>query len=160
MDQTSVDLSGLRDLHIPTEPNFWPPAYGWWVILLAVIGAFILGGILFHIWHNLPVVYALRKLNKITAHQTNDLEYLKQISMLFKRVAIAVYGRATVAPLSDQKWQDFLLASAQNTLTEQQAHLLAFALYEPNTKLKLDRLIFAQNAANWIKKVFKNKKSS
>ncbi len=160
MDTPQIDLSGLRDIHLPIKPDFWPLAWGWWALLGGIILAIIAIIVFLRFWRNLPEVYALRKLNKITADKKDDLEYLKAVSTLLKRVAIAVYGRTQIALLSDQTWQDFLLQAAPETLTEKQAHQLAFAIYEPKQKTPLKRPVFAQNAAEWIKKVFKNKKSS
>ncbi|MBQ4472388.1 MAG: DUF4381 domain-containing protein [Alphaproteobacteria bacterium] len=107
MTDTPIDLSELRDIHLPIKPDFWPLATGWWITLGAVLAAVITLFILFKIWHNLPVVYAVRKLKKISNDKNGVLEYLKGVSALLKRVAIKAYGRPTVAPLSDQKWQVF-----------------------------------------------------
>lgn len=155
-----IDLSGLKDLHILSEPSLWPLAIGWWV-LFGIIVAVCLGTLVFrHFWRQRPSVYAIRKLNKMTVQMTDDLSYLKEVSRLLKRVAIAVYGRPQIAPLSDQKWQDFLLAAASDTLTKQEAHWIAFAPYESKFKGSLNRGLFANHLTLWIKKVFKNKKSS
>jgi len=155
-----IDLSGLKDLHILSEPSLWPLASGWWV-LTGIIGALVLGTlILYHFWRQRPSVYAIRKLNKMTDQISDDLSYLKEVSQLIKRVAIAVYGRPKIAPLSDQKWQDFLLSAAPDTLTKQEAHWIAFAPYELKFKGSLNRVLFTNHLTLWIKKVFKNKKSS
>ena len=160
MTDTPIDLSGLRDIHLPIKPDFWPLATGWWVTIAGGIVLLIAVIVLFRIWHDLPVVYAVRKLKKINNDKNNDLAYLKEVSALLKRVAIKAYGRPAVAPLSDQTWQDFLLQSAPYTLTQAQAHLLAFAIYEPLPRKPIDRALLTKNAESWIKKVLKNKKSS
>lgn len=155
-----IDLSGLRDLHLLSQPSVWPLATGWWVL----IGFFIiicLGSFLFYrIWRQKPSVYAIRKLKKMEGEIGDDLIYLKNISQLLKRVAIAVYGRPQIAPLSDQKWQDFLLSSAPHTLTKQEARWIAFAPYESKFSGVLDRPLLTDHLCLWIKKVFENKKSS
>ena len=30
-------LANLRDIHLPTMPGFWPPAIGWWLLVIATI---------------------------------------------------------------------------------------------------------------------------
>ena len=90
----------------------------------------------------------------------NDLEYLKNISHLLKRVAIAAYGRPKIAPLSDEKWQNFLISAAPDTLTKNEAHLIAFAPYENKLKHRVSRDNLTNHCLLWIKKVLKNKKSS
>ena len=84
----------------------------------------------------------------------------EKLSQLLKRVAIAVYDRPSIAPLSDEKWQDFLLRTAPNTFTKSEAHLIAFAPYENKLKRPLSRNEIAEHAQMWVKKVLKNKKSS
>ena len=154
-----IDLSGLRDLHIPTEPSFWPLAYGWWVLLALVLLGIIALLVCWYLWQQRPVVYAL-KCQKQIAKEPDDFYFLKEISQLLKRVAIAAYGRPKIAPLSDQKWQDFLINVAPSIFTKDQAHLIAFAIYQPDKKISLSRDDFNRAVTLWIKKVFKNKKSS
>lgn len=155
-----IDLSGLKDLHILSEPSFWPLATGWWVLIGVIVILCLSALIFYHFWRQRPSVYAIRKLNKMTVQISDDLTYLKEVSQLLKRVAIAVYGRPKIAPLSDQKWQDFLLSAGPDTLTKQEARWIAFAPYESKFKGSLDRVLFANHLTLWIKKVFKNKKSS
>ena len=82
---------------------------------------------------------------------------LKLLSQLLKRVAMAQYGRKEIAPLSEDSWQEFLLSAAPDTFTQNQVHLLAFALYAPNHPIN-DSTLY-ENARQWIKKVLKSKKS-
>ncbi len=154
-----IDLSGLRDLHIPQDPGFWPPSNNLWIVLALCVAGIIFLIIAFHLWQKRPVVYAIKQYKKISQSASNNQLYLKQVSQLLRQVSIAVYGRAKIAPLSDQKWQDFLLNVAPGILTKEIAHLISFAPYQTNVPVvpheKLNRLV-----PLWIKKVFKNKNSS
>lgn len=158
--QPKIDLSGLKDLHLLAQPDIWPLAYGWWIIIGGVCALFILAMIGFVLWRRRPVVYAIRKINKLGQKNVEDLVYIKKISQLLRRVAIAADGRPAVAQLSDTKWQQFLLDRAPDTLTEQEAHLIAFAPYEPTPTLNLNRSVLTNHLVLWVKKVLKNKKSS
>lgn len=158
--QPEIDLSGLRDLHLLAQPNWWPLAYGWWVII-AFVCIIILLAVLFWVhWRHKPDIYAIRKLTKISQKESDDLLYVKKISQLLRRVAIAADGRAAVAQLSDTKWQRFLQERAPDILPEYEAHLIAFAPYEPAIKKTINRPVFEDHLAQWIKKVLKSKKSS
>lgn len=33
----------LRDIHLPAEPSWWPPAPGWWLLALIIVIALLLG---------------------------------------------------------------------------------------------------------------------
>ena len=155
-----IDLSGLRDLHLLSKPSLWPLATGWWVVLATLLIITIICIVWAHLRRQRPDIYAVRKAKKMAQNIPDDLDYLKNISQLLKRVGIVLYGRPQIAPLSDSKWQEFLTKQAPDTFTEKEAHLIAFAPYEQKLKTKLNREQFTQHVALWIKKVFKNKKSS
>jgi len=147
-----VDLSGLRDIHLPIKPNFWPLATGWYILSIILLAVILTSFMLWH-WHkNKPLPYALKELKKI---QENPENQLKLLSQLLKRVAMVKYGRKEVAPLSEDSWQEFLLSAAPDTLTQKQAHLLAFVIYAPDKPIK-DTTLY-KNARQWIKVVLKNK---
>ena len=104
-----VDLSGLRDIHIPKEPSWWPPAIGWWIVLGGIIIACLICLISFLRWYNHPRQYALRELKKTFDEAPNTVLLARNISILLKRVALILYPRTKVATLSDEKWVDFLV---------------------------------------------------
>ena len=155
-----IDLSGLKDLHELTKPDMWPLAYGWWVLGGLLLTAILIGIISFILWHNRPVIYANRKIKKITLAEHDDITYIKKLSQLLRRVAIAADGRAAIAPLSDTKWQHFLQHRAPLILSESEAHLLAFAPYEQKVKQPIHKDLLMEHSILWVKKVLDTKKSS
>lgn len=155
-----IDLSGLKDLHLLPEPSVWPLAIGWWLVLGGLL-VILVGIVTFYIcWHQRPVVYACRKARRIAQNCSDDLAYLKQISILLKRVAIATDGRQKIAPLSDEHWQEFLEKRVKGCLTKGEAHLIAFAPYEQKLSISFDKALLTQKVLQWIQKSFKNEKSS
>ena len=158
--QPEIDLSGLKDLHLMEKPDLWPLAYGWWVLLGFIFLTIIIGIIGFIIWHNRPVVYAIRKVKKIDQKETDDQIYIKKLSQLMRRVAIAADGRPAIAQLSDESWQIFLQQRAPEILTKEEAYLIAFAPYMSHISNPINRPVLTEHVQLWIKKVLDCKKSS
>ena len=103
-------LQELAPSHAPAPTGWWPLAPGWWgllVVLLAAIAFAIL-------WPRRPPVRlrraALRELDQLAAHSSSDAELAHQLEHLVRRVAIARYGRASVAGLTGPRWVDFVVA--------------------------------------------------
>lgn len=155
-----IDLSGLRDIHLLNKPDFWPLAYGWWILLGLILLTFLLGIFLYRMWHNRPDRYAIRKINDLDATYQDDLLYLKAVSSLLKRVAILADGRKKIAVLSGDSWQHYLQNRVSDCLTKHEAYQIAFAPYLVNLKSPVQRSLLRQHLALWVKKVLKNKKSS
>ena len=147
---SNIDLSGLKDLHYPVSPSWWPLSYGWYIILSLILLSVL---IIIHKKRNSPLAYANREMKKI--QKTNSEKQLKLLSQLLKRVAMARYGREAIAPLSEESWQEFLLASAPKILTDKQARQLAYAIYNPNPE-KPDKKLFSATQ-KWIEQVLKKK---
>jgi len=133
-----VDLSGLRDIHLPKEPSWWPLAIGWWIVIGGVMIALMIGGIIFLKWYRHPRQYALRELKKTYTESPNIVLLARQISILLKRIALMQYPRTKVATLSDEKWVHFLMQKTGKTFTEAQLNLLAEATYMPEKDLSFD----------------------
>lgn len=147
---SEFDLTGLKGLHYPISPSWWPVAWGWYVILGAVLLIVLI--ILFKRMGS-PLVYANKEMKKI--QKTSPEKQLKLLSQLLKRVAMVRHGREAIAPLSEDAWQEFLLASAPKVLTKEQAHLLAYAIYNPNPE-NPDKKLFSASQ-KWIEKTLKKR---
>lgn len=102
----------LRDIHPPPLPEFWPPAPGWWIAGLAVIFLVILVSVQgyrrYRRYQQRQQILA--KLNGLKASYSHDhaSEFVTDVSMLLRRVALAHYPRHRVAALFGMAWCRFL----------------------------------------------------
>ncbi len=127
-------LSDLRDIHLPDPVSFWPPAPGWWMALILVMGLIALS------------IWAFRKFRTPKAFKTarHELQGLREsyaanqqdhtltsgLSRLLRRYAMAVYGREQVAGLTGQQWLTFLNEKGMtNQFTEGAGRVLVSAPY-------------------------------
>ena len=98
-------LSQLAPPHAPSSASMWPPAPGWWallVILLAMVFAFI------YRQHKTRLSrIALKELKKLQAD--DDIAFAGQLEHLLRRYAIARFGRDDVAALSGERWIAFVV---------------------------------------------------
>ena len=105
MATPSVQQLPLADIHLPQAPNFWPLAWGWWVLFAVVILAIV--AIVTLIKHkkntNAAKKEALQKLSLITEEQG-----LPALNTLLKQAALSYYSRTIVAPLTGEAWLAFL----------------------------------------------------
>ncbi len=103
-------LSQLRDIHMPVEPGWWPPAPGWWVLAILVLAAI---GIL--IWRlmrsyrrNAPRRQALAELaaakRAFEDGSIDGREYINRCNALLKRLWVHALGRQDIAPLNGDAW--------------------------------------------------------
>lgn len=145
---TNIDLTGLKGLHYPNIPNWWPLSYGWYVVLSCIL---LTGILIIYKKRTSPLTYVNKEIKKIC--KISSEKQLKELSQLLKRVAMLRYGRKEIAPLSEEVWQEFLLASAPGILTETQANLLAYAIYNPHSEVPDKPLLTA--CQKWMEKVLK-----
>jgi hypothetical protein len=102
MDGDQYSLNNLRDISIPDPPLFWPPAPGVWVAL-----GMVLATLLFIAWR----LHAVRKRNayrKAGLLLLRRAETARDVAVVLKRVAFAVFPREQVASLYGQDWVEFL----------------------------------------------------
>lgn len=134
----TLDLSGLRDIHMISEPSWWPPAIGWWFIFCVFMLVVGMGIGCFLWWYHRPKQYALRELKQLYLQTDNAVVLARKMSALFKRIALVLYARKKIAKLSEGDWQDFLMQKTNGVLTIEQAKLLAFSTYLPDNTLTPD----------------------
>ena len=117
------DLPQFRDIQMPDGVSFFPIAYGWWVLLLAVIFLFIGVKVFITFWKSRKKYYSLKKLEAISTD--NPIQAAMDISELLRRISLFKYRKSCA--LSGQDWIDFLNQHSAEPLSPQNAEFLSFA---------------------------------
>ena len=106
-------LAQLRDIHQPLQPHWWPPAPGWWLAALLML---VLLLVLFR-WlrrrrrRQAPLKAARRELLALYAQYQRDGDkgrYLRELSALLRRAALARFRADHIAGLSGEPWLAWL----------------------------------------------------
>lgn len=139
-------LSDLRDIHLPDPVSVWPPAPGWWIALIFVIGL-----IVFSVWafrrFRTPIAFKtarheLKGLRESYAANQQDDTLTLGLSRLLRRYAMAVYGREQVAGLTGQKWLAFLNEKGMTRqFTDGAGRVLVSAPYGSKESVQVQELI-------------------
>lgn len=133
----------LRDIHAPEAIGWWPLAPGWWVLMLLVLILLLLLAKVIRRKLKDPRRAALQELRSIeqnySEHQNNQ-QLLIDCNSLLKRLALTLYPRAQVAPLSGKEWLDFLCASVE-TFNRDELEVLIQGPYQPNPELDGNALL-------------------
>ncbi|MBE6456297.1 MAG: DUF4381 domain-containing protein [Alphaproteobacteria bacterium] len=154
--QSEIDLSGLKDIHLPEQPTFFPPAIGWWIVLFFLLVVFLGGLFGYYKYYTSPKQYALRLLRQIMMQKISDIDILIDLGKLLKRIALIVFPRSEVASLSGQEWADFLFKTGNHSFSRKQTELISQAAYLPKQKaiaIHKEKLYTATR--DWISSVFK-----
>ncbi|NKB76536.1 MAG: DUF4381 family protein [Gammaproteobacteria bacterium] len=113
-------LVNLRDIHLPVEGGWWPPAPGWWGLFL--LGLIILCIIIFlgvRYWHNTRAKrQAIQRLKAVSfsadsTHRTLSGPIASMLRIT-KRYAMIKFGREYAASLHGEQWLQFLKKHASN----------------------------------------------
>ena len=112
----SDPLTALRDWHLPGSVSWWPPAPGWWLIAVLVLGACLFG--LSYWWRrrqrDAAARLALDELLTLRRQLDRGVDgpvFTAAVSVLLRRLALTRYPRERVAGLSGASWLSFLDAT-------------------------------------------------
>lgn len=100
----------LKDIHLPSPINFWPPAPGWWCLaILLPLLAVLLRSVYKRIRRRTAAKTAAKLLSKIRRNNPVDVKQtLAALSALLRRVAISTAPRQDVASLRGKAWLAYL----------------------------------------------------
>ncbi len=144
----------LRDIHLPEAISWWPPALGWWLLLVLVPLVIYF------------VYWLVKSINRKTAIKTakklllqlkqdnrlDNAQKLKEISTLIRRVAISTFSRAECADLTGQQWLEFLDRSVKGApFAQGVGQLLATAPYRNYSPTEQEITGLINLCESWLK---------
>ncbi|MDJ0833253.1 MAG: DUF4381 domain-containing protein [Gammaproteobacteria bacterium] len=146
----------LRDIHLPDAITWWPPAPGWWLLLVLTL---LLLGLVYLSYKRLrqPLLNksAREGLTAITGRyrQHADKQLLLQdLSSLLRRIGISYLGRHQAAGLTGDSWYRQLnQLAADHGFSPAQIALLSRAPYQASPELSdqdIEALI--QQSRHWL----------
>lgn len=143
---TSDPLAQLRDIHLPDPVSWWPPAIGWWLLAITVLGFVILVSYFLrrYIHRNRYRKEVKQELKRLVAARDNYStgEMLEQLTRLLRRVAIQTRGRTAVAPLVGEAWLRFLDSEGgTDQFTMGPGRVLGEGLYRQQVDADLEQLL-------------------
>lgn len=132
----------LRDYHLPAPVGWWPPAPGWWALVVLILVSIGAAAYLWKRWRR-PTVrkLALAELNRLEREPISSVEKVQRLSVLLRRIGLSTAGRAEVAGLAGQAWLQWLdRPLAEPRFSRGPGRLLLDAPYRPNLDGDLDEL--------------------
>lgn len=107
-------LQQLRDIHLPLEPGWWPPAIGWWLLAMA-LAALLAWTIrwLAARWRRFRPARSARALyrelaRELRAGSLSNTDYVNRANELLKRFAMHGPADRAVGPESGDAWLRYL----------------------------------------------------
>lgn len=150
----------IRDIHLPELYGWWPPALGWWLILLILL--FVIFGLpwLRQKWKRRSVdqLAADQFLNLKTAFENNaDKQLLLEgLSVLLRRICMTYATRKHVASLLGDAWVTHLDTLVGKTcFTPDIVELLITGPYQNQPDFDADELL--QCSHEWFQALPYNK---
>jgi len=100
----------LRDIHLPGEVAWWPPAPGWWLLLavaLVVLMYFVIQYV--RAYRQRAALRALTQVQAMLTDGVSPAECLPTVSSVMRRYAMAVASNPQlVAGLVGERWLSYL----------------------------------------------------
>lgn len=144
----------LRDIHLPETIGSWPPAIGWWILLVLIPLSLYLCWFLYkRLTRNTAVKTGTKILASIKQNQQlADLQKIQQLSTLLRRVAISVAPREQSAGLTGNAWLTYLDNSVDGSpFSDGVGQILADAHFRKTLPDDIDITALIMLCETWLK---------
>jgi hypothetical protein len=144
----------LKDIHLPELSLWWPPAPGWWLVMVLMALLIFYSPRLLRWMRWKPVKsISLRELARIRAAMQNGLDEQRtsqEISILLRRTVISYSGRAIGASVTGESWIEALNSLAgHECFTAEQNEWLRIGRFAPAARCDLEAML--HSCENWIR---------
>jgi len=144
----------LRDIHLPDGSLWWPPAPGWWLSLLLIVGLAILLPRLLRWYRHQPLrrvsLQELARIRQVYKQGQSERALLSEVASLLRRVTISYYGRDATAAATGETWlRQLRQLSPDSAFTEQQLELLVRERYRAQCEFDAEQLL--QGCEHWLR---------
>lgn len=159
--QTQDPLAQLRDIHLPDPVGIWPPAPGWWIVMLIIVTITLFSVHRFYRHYQRQAFRreAIQRWQALKPLSQRDetAQYLQALNLLLKQTALSCHSQEQVAHLNGQDWLHFLDNSLGNAKSNTQAfsqgigQCLADGPYRQHTTM-IELTALHQLAGQWIRR--------
>jgi hypothetical protein len=127
----------LKELGLPAPISYAPQTWGWWVLLaVLLLTALAIGARRYWLWrrdrYRREALVRLAQLRD----RSDDLNALRELPELLKRVAISMPQSQSVAASEQEDWQHFLQQHSKKPLPVDFSQQLARLAYAPDDVLR------------------------
>ena len=161
----SDPLAQLRGIHAPADPHWWPPAPGWWLLAVLLLLALLwsLRWLLRRHRRKAPWRAARHELAALaerhagnSADPDNDAAYLRELSVLLRRIALSRYPAEDIAALTGAEWLAWLDRQADtDAFSNGVGRVLADGPYAPRLTDDVDVAALHQLSKRVLKRLRK-----
>ncbi len=147
MTSGSDPLAELRDIHLPPDPSWWPPAVGWWLLALIVIGLLVVAIAWLVKWLRWraparSALHSLRQIGEAYSHSGDTQRLCSGLSILLKRYMLVRFPREDFAGLSGDGWLGFLdRVSGTTEFSQGAGQVLVSAPYRKQQSVEAPELL-------------------
>ena len=144
----------LRDIHLPDPISWWPPAIGWWLLLILIpLSIFSVWWLYKRLTRRTAIKTAQSLLTDIKSDQdSDDLQKLQQLSTWLRRVVISIAPRQQSAGLTGMTWLRYLDSSVEGSpFSDGVGQCLIDAQYRKVAPDNIDTTALFELCETWLK---------
>lgn len=143
MTDAAANLANLHDIVIPITIPWWPPAPGWYVVLVLLL--LTAAWLLRRFWKR----WQSKAYRRAALRELMALQDVPAIAELLRRTALIIAPRPTIAELTGTAWTDWLAAHFPERIPDAVYRQLTVGVYD-RPVADCDIADLRDYAARWI----------
>lgn len=140
-------LAQLRDIRLPLEPDWWPLAFGWWIVAaLTLAGLIALVYLMVQAYRARRPIRAVKQLmqelfDEHSSGNLTDIALVHASNTLLKRLLVVALGINSLAKASSTHWLEALdKIAASSDFTQGPGQILGLQRFNPTSTADIAKL--------------------